>query len=386
MEFVSEEKRTRTLALIENLAPLEIFEWLDPKSEKPMHPAIMYHPGVLDAIVSRIEEHARKLAEPLDISTEANRKALASVAYKVARSKSYIDDAGKALGDGLRSQLSVINDDRKMARDRLDAAKETIRKPLTDWENADKERIAKHEAALLEIQNAGILAVDNRQGIVELEETIKLIEAYTRNWEEFAQRAAGVKAVALAQLRKSLEAARRAEAERAAAKRLEEEERERQIKAREEIAARKAKEDAERIAKEEAVAAELRAKSIERRAEAERERLENEKREAEENAKLIAENARRALEAAEQRRKDQEAQAKLDRIAAVEAERKRVAGEAAAEKAAAEKREQNKRHRAKINREAADAVQSRLLCTGEVAKTFVDDVVKGLIPHMTVNY
>ena len=44
-----------------------------------------------------------------------------------------------------------VNADRKAMRDDLDAFKVEVRKPVTDLENAEKERVAAHEAALLAI-------------------------------------------------------------------------------------------------------------------------------------------------------------------------------------------------------------------------------------------
>lgn len=49
----------------------------------------------LDPIIEAIEKEARSLVP--DVSTRKGRDAIASMAHKVARSKTYIDNAGKDL-------------------------------------------------------------------------------------------------------------------------------------------------------------------------------------------------------------------------------------------------------------------------------------------------
>ena len=116
----------------------------------------LFKPGAIDMILERIEREAREQAASLEISTEVSRQAIASLAYKIARSKTYIDDRGKDLGESLRTQLEAINSERKRARERLDLLKDEVRKPLTDWENLDKARQAAHERELTGIEKAGV--------------------------------------------------------------------------------------------------------------------------------------------------------------------------------------------------------------------------------------
>ena len=94
----------------------------------------------MDSMLSQIEVKARSY--DLDISTPNGRKEIASVAYKIAQSKTAIDAAGKKMVEGIKAEAKVIDDERKKARDFLDNLKDEIRKPLTDFENAEKEREA----------------------------------------------------------------------------------------------------------------------------------------------------------------------------------------------------------------------------------------------------
>ena len=158
----------------------------------------LFKPGALEHIVSCIEAQAREEASKLEISTETNRKALASLAYKIARSKSYIDDQGKTLTENARKEIEAVNGERKIARDRLDALKDEVRKPLTDFENQDKARIACHEEALNILDGLTVWPSLPRFA-AEVEDRIEKVNNLYKNrqWEEFATRAAGVHAVTL---------------------------------------------------------------------------------------------------------------------------------------------------------------------------------------------
>ncbi|HBZ8061213.1 TPA: hypothetical protein MM161_004892, partial [Klebsiella pneumoniae] len=94
--------------------------------------------GGLDDLLARIRAEAVTLVP--NVKTVAGRKEIASIAYKVSRSKTAIDDAGKALVADLKKQTGDIDSARKKARDTLDALRDEVRKPLTDWE-AEQERI-----------------------------------------------------------------------------------------------------------------------------------------------------------------------------------------------------------------------------------------------------
>ena len=97
----------------------------------------------LDPIIEAIEKEARSLVP--DVSTRKGRDAIASMAHKVARSKTYIDNAGKDLVAELKALPKQIDESRRIVRERLDALKDEVRRPLTEWE-AEQERIKAEEA------------------------------------------------------------------------------------------------------------------------------------------------------------------------------------------------------------------------------------------------
>lgn len=97
----------------------------------------------LDPIIEAIEKEARSLVP--DVSTRKGRDAIASMAHKVARSKTYIDNAGKDLVAELKALPKQIDESRRIVRERLEALKDEVRRPLTEWE-AEQERIKAEEA------------------------------------------------------------------------------------------------------------------------------------------------------------------------------------------------------------------------------------------------
>lgn len=111
--------------------------------EKKNAMAVFTNNDQLDPLIEAIEKEARSLVP--DVTTKKGRDAIASMAHKVARSKTYIDNAGKDLVAELKALPKQIDESRRVARERLDALKDEVRRPLTEWE-AEQERIKAEEA------------------------------------------------------------------------------------------------------------------------------------------------------------------------------------------------------------------------------------------------
>lgn len=111
--------------------------------EKSNAMAVFTSKEQLDPILEKIEIEARSLVP--DLTTKKGRDAIASMARKVARSKTYIDNAGKDLVAELKALPKQIDESRRIVRERLDALKDEVRKPLTEWE-AEQKRIKAEEA------------------------------------------------------------------------------------------------------------------------------------------------------------------------------------------------------------------------------------------------
>lgn len=369
-------------------------------------PAKFFAPGGSDPVLESLEAHVRAQAAELDISTEAGRGAIASLAYKVARSKTALDDEGKRLVEDQKRALGEIDAERRRVRERLDLLKEEVRKPLTDWENAEKERVARHEDALKALESLPQFEVPPTIGDIEM--ALRAVELSDgRDWQEFAMRAAGVKAAAKQRLVGMLQAAEKTEAERAELARLRaeqiaREQREREERIAQEVrdAERKASEERERIARESAERERQRIENERIEAEARLKQAEAQRIEAEQKAArdLAEAEERRIREAeyAEQKRVAAEKEsarlatlaaekAERDRVAAIEAERARVAEEQRKEREAAEARERNKRHREKILGEVAGALLKHCESPTE-ARNIAEAIAKGQIPHCTVEF
>ena len=82
---------------------------------------------LLDEIKTKVISHV-----PNTI-TEQGRKDIASLAYKITRSKTLIDDLGKGVVSDWKKKTKIIDGHRKTARDFLDNLKDTVRQPLTDF-------------------------------------------------------------------------------------------------------------------------------------------------------------------------------------------------------------------------------------------------------------
>ncbi|MCM8286929.1 hypothetical protein M8U82_08245 [Enterobacter hormaechei] len=299
----------------------------------------------LDPIIEAIEKEARSLVP--DVSTRKGRDAIASMAHKVARSKTYIDNAGKDLVAELKALPKQIDESRRIVRERLDALKDEVRKPLTDWENAEsarKEALQQRLADLRAIADV-IDGVGNYLPSVEIQQRIKSAKAVALDdsWQEVAAEAGAAKDATIQQLEAALIVAKQREHEAAELERLRKEAEEKARQEREENirreAAERARRDAEAKHKAEIEAAARREAEEKARAElAERQRIETEQRAAREKQEAD-ERARREKEeavAAERRRLKEAEAARL-------AEEQRKAEEEA-------RRAADKEHRRTVNR------------------------------------
>ena len=98
----------------------------------------IFKAGGISPIIDKIKQAA--LAHVPDMHTDKGRKEIASLAHKVSKSKALLDSMGKDLADNLNAQLKPINAERKKCRDELDALRDEIRQPLTDYEQAEEEK------------------------------------------------------------------------------------------------------------------------------------------------------------------------------------------------------------------------------------------------------
>ncbi len=101
-----------------------------------INPVKLFSESGLDPILEEITEHVKSL--DADLSTAKGRKEIASMAHKVAKSKTYLDELGKDLVAGQKATIKKVDGERKRMRDYLDNLKAEVRKPLTEWEEAEQ--------------------------------------------------------------------------------------------------------------------------------------------------------------------------------------------------------------------------------------------------------
>ena len=103
-------------------------------------PVAVFVGGGIDSILAKVEEKANEKAGDLSAETSEGRKEIVSLAYKIARSKTIIDDIGKNLVSDWKKKAGEVDETRKRSRDFLDSLKDKIRKPVTEYEDAEKRK------------------------------------------------------------------------------------------------------------------------------------------------------------------------------------------------------------------------------------------------------
>lgn len=313
--------------------------------EKKNAMAVFTNNDQLDPLIEAIEKEARSLVP--DVTTKKGRDAIASMAHKVARSKTYIDNAGKDLVAELKALPKQIDESRRVVRERLDALKDEVRRPLTEWET-EQERIKAEEA--MNALHAEALAMN----------------------EEFdLQLAARIESDHEMALLMN-DAFDREQADKAA-------EAERQRIFREEEMVRRAEEKAKREAAEQAQREIDAAAAREREAILAKERAERQQREAAERAErekqaAIEAERRKAQEEADRIRREaeQREQARL-------AEEKRKADEQA-------RREADVKHRKTVGTDIVKALVANTSLTRDQAIEVLTAIKDGNIPHTGISY
>jgi hypothetical protein len=324
--------------------------------EKKNAMAVFTNNDQLDPLIELIEKEARSLVP--DVTTKKGRDAIASMAHKVARSKTYIDNAGKDLVAELKALPKQIDESRRVVRERLDALKDEVRRPLTEWE-AEQARIAAEKAAeeerqRIEAEQKAALEALRKQVEVDHEMALLMNDAFDRDQAE-----------------------KKAEAERQRIAHEEEIKRQAEEKAKREAAEKAQREiDAAAAREREAILAKERA---------ERERIEAQQR-AEREQREAAERAEREKQAAveAERRKAQEEADRIRREAeqreqARLAEEKRKADEQA-------RREADVKHRKAVGTEIVKALLANTSLTRDQAIEVLTAVKDGRIPHTGISY
>lgn len=103
----------------------------------------------IEEILAKVEREVMSFVP--DVTTAKGRKEIASLAYRVSQTKSYLDGLGKDLVADLKEIPKLIDANRKTVRDRLDALRDKARQPFTEWEE-EQERIKAEEQARIKAE------------------------------------------------------------------------------------------------------------------------------------------------------------------------------------------------------------------------------------------
>lgn len=200
------------LQVAESLKPLDLFT-SEPMAQK---------------IIAMVRQKAAEGFEP-DTSTDKGRKAIASRAYRVASTKTFLDDIGKAEVARLKELPKQVDAIRKILRDGLDEIRDETRKALTDWEKIRDEW--KRKISFMQNLPATVFNSDQ----VAIREAIATVDAVDPNdYQEMAKDFTAAKIAISATLREQLEKRLKWEADQAELERLRQEKAERDRLDREE--------------------------------------------------------------------------------------------------------------------------------------------------------
>jgi len=331
--------------------------------EKTKIPDVFKASG-LDPYIQIVREKVTGIVP--DVSTDKGRKEIASLAFTVAKSKTYLDALGKDLVSKIKEQTKAIDSERKRMRDTLDELRNEIRKPLNEWEASEEDRKSSHMKNIAKITIDDYSMFSTVDGIIE---EIKAVEntPIDESWEEYITLAAQTKDKSLEFLRNKLVEVEQQEKEKAELDRLRLEAKERAQKDRDEKIAREAAE-LELANAATAIAAEkLKAEA------------------AIQATKQAEINAAAAVLKAESDAVEAARQAETDKQAAIVAERERTEQLKRNEIAAELKRKQDKDHLRDINTDVKGAIE-KLGAAPELAKLIVIALAMGNIPHTKIQY
>ncbi|EMW6581577.1 hypothetical protein AAFF24_003589 [Enterobacter bugandensis] len=341
-------------------------------------PSIYVENG-LDKFLEQIREGINEVP---DLSTAKGRARIASLAAQVSRSKTAVEKPGRDYLKRLKEQPKVVEAELRRFVTECDQLRDEVRRPLTEWEDAEKSRTEALQQRLVDLRALSDVIDTGGNYLPSADIKARIHEAKSvvldESWQERAAEAGVAKDSTIQQLEASLAVAQKREHEAAELERLRKEAEEKARLQREETirreAAEQAKRDAEAKAKAELEAAARREAEEKARAElAERQRIEAEQR-------------------AEREKVEAEARAESEKAAAVEAERlkarqaeekrlaeqKRIADEEA-------RRAADKEHRRTINRQAiADLIESGL--PQEMAEKALIAIASGKVSAISIKY
>src|SRR5690606_19218800 len=124
--------------------------------------------------IERIRQEVSSLVP--DVSTKKGRAEIASMAHKVARSKTHLDGIGKELVASLKQLPAKVDATRKAMREELDALRDEVRRPLDEWEAAESARVEAHQNQVNRINALAVFTEDNTAA--DIAERLEIVKQF----------------------------------------------------------------------------------------------------------------------------------------------------------------------------------------------------------------
>lgn len=191
-------------------------------------------------IYGKIEEEIASFVP--DVTTEKGRQAIASLAYKIARTKTGLDEAAKNVTADQKQIIDAVNAERSKMREDLDALKEKVRAPLDAWQAAEEERkreVNEFFARLLVL--ASPHEGDDSAAIMDRLHQVEAMGIKATIFQDQTEAARDERTATMRKIEGMADAARKREAEAAELEQLRREKAEREEKERQEREAEEAR-------------------------------------------------------------------------------------------------------------------------------------------------
>lgn len=336
--------------------------------------ALFTQPSEFEKLMKKIK--AETEAFEADVSTASGRAEIKSLAYKVTRTKTTLDGLGKKVKEDAQKTVDSVDETRRKMRIDLEAEAARVRKPLTDWEDAEEKLDAAANGALDTMLELKMVPFDATAiSILQSKDRLKFTFDNVKDWRGKKERAEEVFTDVGLVLDAAHSAAVQREEVEAQNKNLEEE----KLAREEEDRKRREKEAADKAEADRVEAARIEAEN--KAAEAQRVAQEEADRKLREANEKAAEAEKRAAEAEQetlrQKQELEDREKHLKEEAELRDKQEREKAEREAEQARIDKQAEEDRLRQEQRRREELAAQREVR---------ISETVSDLIPQLTDNH
>ena len=134
-----------------------------------------------------LEEMAVKARSfKFDVETKKGREDIASLAYKISRSKTFIENKAKDHVAEMKAKIKPVDDMRIAASKYCDSLRDEIKAPLVKWEATEAERVGKIQKSLDAVKNLHVVPFGTTAEQLQIR-IDKLKAPTTVDWMEFEE-------------------------------------------------------------------------------------------------------------------------------------------------------------------------------------------------------